>query len=86
MPYIERTDEEIIEAWKRWAGRVPNPDEKTMGTLRERVSAREMVQLLEDKESWAFKTNVVVFREMAEADKDDPVRMIDEMGEQVLSV
>ena len=45
MPYVERTDEEIIQAWERLVSRHPSPDRYAISFGRE-YSVRQLVEAM----------------------------------------
>jgi len=72
MPYVHRTDQEIIAAWEVLLSKIPNPDAKVLGNEGALYSAREKVKGL----SGPFKEDVKRLRETAKEHDDDPVQML----------
>lgn len=79
MPYVERTDEEIIAAFERWVARHPEPDRPTVSIGDKSYSPRELCEVMKSHEDdWI---NLELFRKMAKEYDVDPVEIIDRSGE-----
>ena len=77
MPYVERTDEEIIAAWERWMSRHPDPDKFVFSVGITQYSPRRFVEALKAKDEFLMKVFVEGARRAAKEYNHDPVKSID---------
>lgn len=81
MPYVERTDEELIAAYERWLARHAAPDEPVfIGWHGSRYSPRQLLEAIKNREEWAVKVALEYHRYRARIQKEDPVEIIDRPG------
>lgn len=80
MPYVERTDEEIIAAYERWLARHPEPDEPVLVSGYNEYSVRQLVAAIKNREHPVYAVHVEQLRKMAKEYDEDPVQLIDQSG------
>lgn len=80
MPYVERTDEEIIAAWERFRDRDPAPDEPIVIVGSQPYTSGQLVEALKNHEEEIAKFGLEFVRELARQADEDPVTILDNSG------
>ena len=76
MPYVERTDEEIIQAWERLVSRHPSPDRYAISFGRE-YSVRQLVEAMKAGDADVLYVFGAGARRAAKEFGHDPVAFLD---------
>lgn len=78
MPYVERTDEEIVAAWEEWCKGHPNPDdvvfylgEEEYSPLRTAEELRSMLEIRKQGREFTDNSLWIVCVEMPKKDSKE---------------
>jgi hypothetical protein len=78
MPYVPRTDDEIIAELKAWASRIPNPDVPYITSLcgTKMYSVNEIMRLVESGDPEVRSVVVDGTRRIGELQDTDPLEVL----------
>jgi hypothetical protein len=76
MPYVERTDEEIIAAWEEWSKRLKNPDKKIIWFGERNLSIRDVITGMRAGDQDCLNLGIGCARRLAKTMDHDPVEEI----------